>query len=249
MWTKSTLLENRNNSFTYKFFLCQLQFYYRYFEPQNHHNLLNEIFYVWKVVTALSVRSMRPFHYIMQCPHCILCFLVWLCVLFMGLYIYIFGFVLLLFRYIFRWFGFALFLFHNVLISFVAELFSFGNGFFEWILFIWLCAQLIWFSTLTILLCALLIMCSLYGLYLCAFCMCSFNVLFSCVLCICLFYALFFCGPLMRSFSCPLFVHSVYPSFLCSLFMCYFSVLFQWTFTGLVHGQKLLLQTGKHGRW
>ena len=141
MWAKSILLEKEKRLSRRSVFLYQLQFYLFYFERQNLHNLLNEIFYVWKVAIALSTRSMRSFCYIMQRLHCILCFLIWLGFLFMGLYIYIFGFVLLLFDYILRWFGLALFLFHNVLLSFGYELFSFCFGFFQGVLFNWLWAH------------------------------------------------------------------------------------------------------------
>ena len=95
---------------------------------------------IWKVVTALCVKSMRPFHYIMQCPHCVMRFLVWLCVLFMGLYFYIIWFWALTIRldlkkirfctlFILLSFGYELFLFGY-------GLFSFSYGFFKYALFI-----------------------------------------------------------------------------------------------------------------
>ena len=227
-------------------FLYQLQFYFLYFERENQHNLLNEIFYVWKVVIDLSARSMCSFYYIIQRLHCILCFLIWLCFLFMGLYIYIFGFVLLLFCYILRWFGLALFSFHNVLLSFVYELFSFFLGSFS--VFFLFDYGLICVRSDNSVTCP-----SRYVLYLRDLCTCSFNVLFLCVLRIHLFYVLFLCAflmfslyslfasalfmrsfymlflcaPFMRYFSCPFFMHSLCSPFMCPLFMLYFNVLFQ----------------------
>ena len=53
---------------------------------------------LWKAVTALWVKPMRSFHHIMQCPYCIMWFLIWICVLFMGLYLYIIWFCALTIR-------------------------------------------------------------------------------------------------------------------------------------------------------
>ena len=53
---------------------------------------------LWKAVTALRVKPMRSFHHIMQCPYCVMRFLIWLCVLFMGLYLYIIWFCALTIR-------------------------------------------------------------------------------------------------------------------------------------------------------
>ena len=92
---------------------------------------------------GLSVKSVRCFHYIIQCPHCVTWFLIWLCVIFMGYTFVSFGFVLLLFAYTLRRFGLALLSFRNVLLSFGYEhflfeyrLFSVVHGFFKYALFI-----------------------------------------------------------------------------------------------------------------
>ena len=102
---------------------------------------------IWKAVTALCAKSMRPFHYIMQCPHCVMRFLVWLCVLFMGLYFYIIWFCALTIRLYLKKIRFCTLV---ILLSFGYELFLFGYGlfsfsygFFKYALFIWLCAHLI----------------------------------------------------------------------------------------------------------
>ena len=71
------------------YFLHQRQFCFFDFELQNYHNLLNEIFYVCKAVNSSCLKLMCSIHYIMQCHHCIMWFLIWLCVLFMVLHLYI----------------------------------------------------------------------------------------------------------------------------------------------------------------
>ena len=128
----------------------QCQFCFLYFEHQNEYNLLNEIFYLWKAVTLLYVKSIRCFLYVMQWSHCVLSFLTGLYVLFMGYTYTSFGFVLLPFGYTVRRFSFVLCWFHNVLLLCDNKLFLFGYwlfifayGFFKYTLFIWLCVHLV----------------------------------------------------------------------------------------------------------
>lgn len=113
----------------------------------------------------LLYHAVSSFHFVLH--------FIWLCFLFMGLYIYIFCFVLWLFGNILRWFGLALFSFHNVRLSFGYELFSFCFGFFECVLFIWLWAHFcaLWKFCYALFSLRVLCMRTIYALFVYAFLM------------------------------------------------------------------------------
>ena len=121
-----------------------------WFYPAANSSSCDWIRAVWKAVTALYVKSMHSFHYIMKCPHCVMWFFIWYVLFSWGYTFILFGFVLLSFGYTLTRFSFTFFSFHNVLLSFGYELFLFGyglfsfsHGFFKYALFLWLYTQLI----------------------------------------------------------------------------------------------------------